>query len=438
MGGEKRSATSTFHERVGQAVEREFREASAARWEAGPEVFLWRARRCAEALLYALLAQQKVDIAPLAQANKTLDELLKHDQLKSALPREMRTHFDLVRQYGNAATHFQIDGGGSEASAGFVAGALAEIVRWFFAEEGRSPPEAFAALTDRSRRLRSRYEQQLDQANDRIGQLQRTLSETRAAPPAQPPRQTRLAALVGFGVATTVLGLLIGRASVDVGASAAEVNPTTQGVEDVPPTAPEPVAVVMALPQPPPSPEPPPTPLPAPPAPPEPSHPRIVCPSSMVRIPATGTQAEFCLDTDSVLTRAYREFVAERPSMRPRRGVGCNWQNGRDFDGNPANCVPWASALAYCQWKLGDTGDLPTRDEWLRARPSRQLRYPTETREWSADPPNGARRTVRGDRRGSGFVWSEELAERGDRSVSFRCVLRDSPSRRSPSGVQDE
>lgn len=201
MGGERRAATSTLHERVGRAVERELTEAAAARWEAGPEVFLWRARRCAEAMLYALLAQQKVDIGPLGQQNKTLDELLKHDQLKGALPREMRTHFDLVRQYGNTATHF-----------------LA------------------------------------------------------------------------------------------------------------------------------------------------------------------------------------------------------------------ASCIPWAFAHAYCQWKHGDIGELPTRAEWSRVDVSdHRLRYPPGTREWTADPPSGRQGTIRGNRSGSGFVWSSADANGGDRSVSFRCVLRPMP-----------
>ena len=77
MANDRKSATSTLTARVSSAVGDELREAARARWDASADVFVWRARRCAEAVLYAVLHREGVDVEVLAKQRKGLDQLLK-------------------------------------------------------------------------------------------------------------------------------------------------------------------------------------------------------------------------------------------------------------------------------------------------------------------------------------------------------------------------
>jgi hypothetical protein len=70
VGSQRRSATSTASARMIQAVHAEAREAAAVRWDTPGDVFVWRARRCAETVLYAVLDREGVDIDAIAKQRK--------------------------------------------------------------------------------------------------------------------------------------------------------------------------------------------------------------------------------------------------------------------------------------------------------------------------------------------------------------------------------
>jgi len=105
-----------MNQRVLRSVDAEIVAAARERWVVPVEGFLWRSRRCAEAMLYALLVEATVDVAQLAEQGKSLDSLLKHTGLQGQIPRAMRVHLESVQKYGNSATHYQPDGLASEAT----------------------------------------------------------------------------------------------------------------------------------------------------------------------------------------------------------------------------------------------------------------------------------------------------------------------------------
>jgi len=202
MAGPRKTATTTLDERMHRAVESEFLAAAAARWNGAREEFLWRCRRCLEALLYALLLGKGAKVQPSAKGPKTLDDLLKHDALEELMPREMRDHAESVRKYGNTGTHFQVDGDVSEASASITASAFAEVLRWYFTRDGADLPaelqRAQRALTDPQWRIPSPLESARDQERARAESLQRALN-TRPTPVDAPVEGDR-ARLAPWGI----------------------------------------------------------------------------------------------------------------------------------------------------------------------------------------------------------------------------------------------
>ena len=81
-----------MNQRVLRAVDVELTAAAAERWVVPVEGFLWRARRCAEAMLYALLVEAGVDVIQLAAKGKGLNDLATHPKLQGVIPRAMRDH----------------------------------------------------------------------------------------------------------------------------------------------------------------------------------------------------------------------------------------------------------------------------------------------------------------------------------------------------------
>lgn len=407
-------------QRVLRAVDAELTAAAAERWVVPVEGFLWRARRCAEAMLYALLVEAKVDVTQLAEQGKGLDNLAKHTKLQGVIPRAMRDHLDSAQKYGNSATHFQPEGLASEANATIVANALSELARWFYTRDERAVPAALqgplAALIDERHRLRSPDELALEQEKRRTHELTQRLHAA-AAPSVERPPPPFTARLAAIGVGLVALGGALGfgagrlshapEAPTPAPTAVAVPSPPTQSAPSIEPTvaaAPivEPAPVALA-----------------------PSG-VTACPSGMLRVGARGEPGAFCIDQDAVLEGEYRRCVArgrcERPPPAPE--PGCNWDNGARADGYAANCLPWSLARAYCRQLRGE-GDLPTRVEWQAVAANRVgVRRLANTNEWSSDALAGGMRHVRGALRGAAFVWSAEPEARGHRDVSFRCVLR--------------
>lgn len=417
------SATSTMGQRMLRAVDVELTAAAAERWVVPVEGFLWRARRCAEAMLYALLVEAKVDVTQLAEQGKGLDNLARHAKLQGVIPRAMRDHLDSAQKYGNSATHFQPDGLASEANATIVASALSELARWFYARDDRPLPKALhgpiAALIDERQRLRSPAELALEQerrrAHDLAQRLHAAANPFTEQPP--PPFTARLAAIgVGLVALGATLGFGVGWITLAPTSTAPAPSPTL-GAARMPPVAP------VASPAP--------TAVPAPvvEVPPVPVLPAGVtaCPSGMLRVGARGEPGAFCIDQDAVPEGAYRRCVASGRCAHPPPAPepGCNWENG--LNDLSANCLPWSLARAYCQHRPAP-GDLPTRVEWQAVAANRvAVRLVADTHEWSSDPAIEGMRPVRGERRSAAFAWSAEPEARGHRNVSFRCVLRTEP-----------
>jgi len=407
-----------MNQRVLRAVDVELTAAAAERWVVPVEGFLWRARRCAEAMLYALLVEAKVDVTQLAEQGKGLDNLAKHAKLQGVIPRAMRDHLDSAQKYGNSATHFQPEGPASDANATIVANALSELARWFYTRDDRALPDALhgplAALIDVRHRLRSSAELALEQERRRAHELTQQLRAAATPSVERPPPQftARLAAIgVGLVALGAGIGLGVGRLSL---ASSTD--------------APAPTPTVLAAPTPEPSVAPAAASAPVVEVPGVPVAPSGVtaCPSGMLRVGARGEPGAFCIDQDSVLEGEYRRCVTSGRCAHPPPAPepGCNWDNGARADGYAANCLSWELARAYCR-QLGGEGDLPTRVEWQAVAANRVgVRLVADTQEWSSDPAVGGMRPVRGARRGAAFAWAAEPEARGHRNVSFRCVLR--------------
>jgi len=407
-----------MNQRVLRAVDVELAAAAAERWVVPVEGFLWRARRCAEAMLYALLVEAKVDVTQLAEQGKGLDNLAKHAKLQGMIPRAMRDHLDSAQKYGNSATHFQPEGLASEANATIVANALSELARWFYTRDDRALPDALhgplAALIDVRHRVRSPAELALEQERRSTHELTQRLraAATPSVERPPPPFTARLAA-IGVGLVALGGGVGFGVARLTLASS---------------PDAPAPSPTVLAAPTPAPSVAPTAAFVPVVEVPAVPVAPSGVtaCPSGMLRVGARGEPGAFCIDQDAVLEGEYRRCVASGRCAHPPPAPepGCNWDNGPSADGYAANCLSWELARAYCRQLTGE-GDLPTRVEWQAVAANRiGVRLVADTNEWSSDPPTGGMRHVRGARRGAAFAWSAEPEARGHRNVSFRCVLR--------------
>jgi|GEM_PF-1386159 len=425
MGGARKTATTTQNERVTRAVEQEFQAAAASRWGGGAEEFLWRSRRCMEAVLYTLLLEQKADVTSLAESGKGLDELLKQPELKGVIPRQVRDHIEGVKKYGNTGTHFQIDGDVSEASARITASALTEVVQWFCTREERALPAglapAFAALADVRQRIPSRHEVDLARERQRADALDQQLrTACDAAPPRDGGAPSRPLQVVGLALCLALtagsLGFAVGRGSSEPLAAPVETAPRALALPDtIAPPPPTPVAIattpVVAD-----SPAAPATPV-APPAP-------AACRDGMVRVDGDAQTPAFCIDAAAVTMGDYRRCVDAGRCPRPAGGTGCNWRNGPVFDANGANCVTHDQALAYCQWRTSG-GALPTHAEWQRVRPRRSgVRMLPDTNEWAADNATDGRAWVRGAWNADRFGWTTAPTTQGRRDLGFRCVVR--------------
>lgn len=445
MGNNRKTATTTQNERVTRAVEEEFMAAAAARWGEGGEEFLWRSRRCLEAMLYALLFEKGADVTAVMEAGKGLDELLKQPELKGLLPREVRDHIDTVRKYGNTGTHFQVDGDVGATSTHNTALALDEVIRWYFKRGGPAVPATIdrhlLALRDAHKRILSRLETTLTEERERADALTRQLSAqppSRAAPPDAP--RSIFAPWVGGLCAAIVagaFGYVLGKSTVSPSAmregASVPSTVTTAGAVKPPPVPPSVAPSLGSLPTSPP-PEIPPaetppaeTPLseaPALDAPRDPGVPDGAPPrcSAMQRSARIGGRV-FCIDAEYVTMHDYRRCVAQGSCSRPEFGTGCNWQNGPAFDGNAANCVSREQALTYCSSRAEGAASLPTRAEWRAVRARRDLILRDDTDEWTADDAPGGRAWTRGARTDADFAWQIVLP-RGNRSLSFRCVVR--------------
>jgi formylglycine-generating enzyme required for sulfatase activity len=373
---------------------------------------VWRARRCAEAVLYAVLAREGADVDGLAKQRKGLDHLLEHKQLEAALSRETRAQLATLREFGNIAAHYQLQGGVSRDSADAVAKLLAGLLREFHGLDGASIPDAqrpfLVALTDPAHRIRTTVEEERDEARRQLAEVGRTL------PPVVDTQRPSLRPIVG----ALVLGAAIGFAGGYVARPPAHATTTTadtlarRTVEPTPvaapPVAPTPVAPAPTLP----------TAIEPPPA------PTLVCTRGTVRVAGDGSTSPFCIDVAPVTMRQYRACVIQGTCPRPLSGERCNWRSGPAADGFGANCVTRDEALAYCQWRPGG-GALPTRAEWQLVRPSNAgVRLLPGTDEWAADDATDGRAWVRGGWSHSGVTWRTAPVTPGGRDISFRCVVR--------------
>ncbi len=412
-----------MNQRVLRAVDVELTAAAAERWVVPVEGFLWRARRCAEAMLYALLVEAGVDVIQLAAKGKGLNDLATHPKLQGVIPRAMRDHLESVQKFGNTATHFQPEGPVSEASATGIASMLAELARWFYTRDDRSLPDAvqgpLAALTDERRRLRSPAELALEQEKRRTHELTQQLRDA-ATPSVERPPPPFTARLAAIGVGLAAVGGALGFGAARLTHAPEVPAPVPTVIASPSPTVlPAPAVATTQL-----------TPTNAEPAPaPVPVAPdgMRACPAAMRLVGGRGEPGAFCIDQDAVLEGAYRQCVArgrcEHPPPAPE--PGCNWENG--LNELSANCLPWSLARAYCRQLTGE-GDLPTRVEWQAVAANRiGVRLVAGTNEWSSDPAVGGMRPVRGERRSAAFLWAAEPEVRGHRNVSFRCVLRAGP-----------
>lgn len=436
MGGERRSATSTLNERVTRGVEAELRAAVAARWEPPPEVFLWRVRRCIEAMVYALLVDEKVDVAQLG--DKTLEELCRHDKLRSALSKEARSHLDSLRQYGNAGTHFQLDGGVSDDSATIAANALVPLVRWYF-ERGDRPMSDeirahLAALLDRERRLAPPLERERDRALARVASLERRLagaptglvgastSDQDDAPAAWwtiGPRVVRWALVSGV---LMVAAFAFGRSTRDPVTSSAAIETVTSA--DPPAPTPAPVAAPPAAPVEAAAPSPVVAPnLVAAPTPTAEAATPLHCDPGMHLVPSTGGAAPFCIDDNLVTTAEYQSCVEADAGgcTQAGRTSYCNSPNALTDRTRPANCVSREDARHYCAWRYPDRGRLPSRQDLLGRRELRFHQAPG-TSEWSDTElsPSGHMWILAGP----GGVRAPQAPSTRSSGVSFRCVVR--------------
>jgi hypothetical protein len=417
-----------MNQRVLRAVDVELTAAAAERWVAPVEGFLWRARRCAEAMLYALLVEAKVDVTQLAEQGKGLDNLAKHAKLQGVIPREMRNHLEGVQKYGNTAAHFQADGPASDASASIVASALCEFARWFYTRDDRALPDALqgplVALIDERQRLRSSVELALEQERRRTHELTQQLRAA-ATPPVDRPPPPFTAHLAAIGVGLALIGGAFGfgagwlfhepEPTVGAPTLTRAPAPTSAPAPVSPPSSPPPLSTPEGLRSA--------APLPTSELAPNTPAGRNDCEHLGMRfVGVPGAPGTFCIDREPVAEGEYRQCVPRNQCPPPPRVTenGANWNNPEGGDGFAANFLPARWAHAYCQQRFGPPGGLPTFDERSRAAQARATAVARGTTEWLGDAPTNGRRGVWGE--------SEPRDESvGYRNVSFRCVLRAVP-----------
>lgn len=434
MGGDKRSATTTMNERVTRGVEAELRAAAAARWEPPPEVFLWRARRCVEAMVYALLVELGVDVLPLAE--KPLEELCRHEKLRGVIPREARDHVESLRKYANTGTHFQVEGDASETSAGIAASALSALMRWYYERRGETVTPAvlasLAALDDRRRRIVPTMEVERDAARAQAAALARRMeneSTTRVSTPSASGadgrvRRSRDVGRIArwglVGVSLAVVSLVLWHSKPDSASTGA--TGSSSAATDRP--VPTPVTSLDAPPE-----EVPPPPLVV-------THDAIAvsstseaatplrCDPGMHRVPRTGGPDPFCLDDELVTTAAYQLCVEADGGVRctqAGRGISCNSASRGESPSPPANCVSPDDARQYCAWRHPGRGQLPSQQD-LQARHGAWFRQAPRTSEWSdTELPASGRVWILA---GPGGVRAPQAPSTRSSGVGFRCVVR--------------
>lgn len=409
MAGERQSAVASVAARVQGAVSSELREAALVRWAPSSEAFVWRARRCIEALLYALLLEQGADVAALAEQSKTADELLRHEKLKGlAWPREVRDHLESVRKYGNTASHFQADGAVSATTASIVATALHEVVRWYLARGGRVSPDdetSLRGLHDERQRVLTRAEQALHAEKQRVTKLEDAMRGARL--PVGEPAVQRVGMPVWAGASLALVALAAGYA---VGVSRDHAAPVAAVVENDRVTMRAPAPVETATPT---------API-APTAPSVPTERRDASTETAVPVPVPtampgrwrvcrGASDAHCVEPDLVTTANYRRCVEGRRCTRPTcpSGEGSNWAQGSPGNGLPINCVSQSQAEVYCEQRghaLASVAALTEARAGLHRTP--------DTDEW----------TDRGIARLEGGVQVLRAVAPPSRAVGFRCM----------------
>lgn len=432
MAGPRKTATTTAMTTLREAVAREAREAALARWTTPPDVFVWRARRCAEALLYCVLAREGANVDELARQRKGLDQLFEHKQLEGVFSRETRAQLATLREFGNIAAHYQLEGGVSAESADGVARHLAGLLREFYALDGGAVPEAqrayLAALTDASSRVLTPGEAEVATArrerDDVTRQLNAARAEHGASHPAAASPALRRGLLAGAALVLAALAFKAGRVTTP------PLSLTTAHLDAppvAPPVPPTPVPLDRPVPRAPAPAEPsaPAAPLTPVARPRSPSPPVVAAPScTLSQRSARADGRPFCIDAEYVSTREYRGCVDRGGCSRPVPGVGCNWQNGPDFDGNAANCVTREQAIAYCATRPEGAASLPTRAELRAMRGRGDLVVRDDTDEWTADDAPAGRAWTRGPRAAADFAWTGVPPTRRSRGLGFRCVTR--------------
>ncbi len=174
------------------------------------------------------------------------------------------------------------------------------------------------------------------------------------------------------------------------------------------------------------------------------------CPPSMARVPGgtlsvlapeharrTRAMDPFCMDRSEVTVAEYRacvragacigpndsvDAVRIEATMRARHGAFCN-ARFTDREEHPMNCVSWPQAVAYCAWRYGSHGALPTEDQWARAaRGATERVYP-----WgdALPEPDTANRCGLSCLRALGDAQGEVTVDaEGDRYVTTAPVAR--------------
>ncbi len=413
MAGERRSAVASVVVRVQSAVSTELREAALVRWSPTSEAFVWRARRCIEALLYALLLEQGADVAAIAEQGKTADELLRHEKLKGlAWPREIRDHLESVRKYGNTASHFQADGAVSATTATIVATALHEVVRWYLTRASSLSADDEASLRglrDEGHRVRSAAELALDGERQRVTLLEDAM---RGRPPVASSDPVRAGvpwwALAAVGVVSAAGGFVFGR-SHDAAPSVPAVYENDRVVTPVTKVSPPPERTVPVVPMAPV--------VDVPTAPAERVDASVdgrttvtVVPPEVARWRVCPAAADrHCVEPDLVTTASYRHCVMRGRCTRPvcSTNEGSNWAQGDAGNAFPINCVSREQAEAFCAQRGGVLTSFEALNE-VRARITR----PKRTNEW----------TDRGVARLSSDVRLVARQASPSRAVSFRCM----------------
>ncbi len=156
---ERRSSPERFEQLVQQLVT-ELDLCAQVRWD-DSVTFAWRARRCVEVILLAVLAKHSPQ-SLAALRNPTIDSLVRHDKLKREAPnspisKDIFNVVDAVQGFGNTAAHFQLEAVEHEENAVDVARALARLVEWFHRSHfGQVPSETqrlLDSIRDRSLRV---------------------------------------------------------------------------------------------------------------------------------------------------------------------------------------------------------------------------------------------------------------------------------------------